>query len=333
MMDNELELQTLIEQLKQSSSEDVQAIIDEIILLLGGFLLGEELSERGIKQLGKQMASLYQSSKNIFDKANSALLQSGRETVELVGTVTKNQINAPSLAVPSTKVERYLSTPTPSFSGSAIDDVLSGFSQNQSKRIIDAIRLAQSQGKTNAQIMQILRGTKKHNYQDGLISASKRQADAITRTVVQDIAMQAKVEMFLKNPEIFGRKIKIVAVLDKRTSAKCRSLDGRIFDIKDNIRPPFHVRCRSSFISVKGGDPPKRASQDGVVENMTYYEWLKTKTAEFQDGVLGKTRGELFRSGKLSAEQFSRLQLDKNFRPLTLKQLQQNYPDLFGANK
>ena len=41
-----------------------------------------------------------------------------------------------------------------------------------------------------------------------------------------------------------------------------------------------------------------RAAYDGQVpENLTYGEWLKGKSAEFQDGVLGKTKGKLFRAG------------------------------------
>jgi len=34
-----------------------------------------------------------------------------------------------------------------------------------------------------------------------------------------------------------------------------------------------------------------------VPADMTYYEWLKTQPKEFQDDVLGKTRGKLFREG------------------------------------
>ena len=41
-----------------------------------------------------------------------------------------------------------------------------------------------------------------------------------------------------------------------------------------------------------------------VPAKTTYGEWLKTQSVEFQDDVLGKTRGKLFRSGKVSLSKF-----------------------------
>jgi hypothetical protein len=37
---------------------------------------------------------------------------------------------------------------------------------------------------------------------------------------------------------------------------------------------------------------------------MTYQEWLGKQSVEFQDDVLGKTRGRLFRKGDLSLDRF-----------------------------
>lgn len=331
MLDDELELQTMLEQLKSHHSSAIIASLLAINPLIRDFLLDGEISQLSPKKTAIKLKQLNKDMTKVFDVVKHQATNASRDTAQLTLSVMANK--APKATLPTIYVDDFLQMPTASFGGSAITDVLKNFDQTTRQKVLDVIRLAQFQGKTNTQIIALIRGTKQHLYQDGVLAISQRQADAIVHTVVQDIAMQAKVEMFLKNPEIYGSKIKIVAVLDKRTSAKCRSLDGRIFDIKDNIRPPFHVRCRSSFISLKGGDPPKRASMDGVVENMTYYEWLKTKSAEFQDGVLGKTRGELFRSGKITAKQFANLQLDRNFRPLSLDELRTQYPNLFGANK
>jgi hypothetical protein len=47
-----------------------------------------------------------------------------------------------------------------------------------------------------------------------------------------------------------------------------------------------------------------RASMDGQVPaKITYGEWLKSKPASFQDDVLGKAKGKLFRSG-MSIDRF-----------------------------
>ncbi len=64
--------------------------------------------------------------------------------------------------------------------------------------------------------------------------------------------------------------------------------------------------------------PSTRASMNGQVpEKMTYNEWLKGQSAEFQDDVLGKTKGQLFRDG-MSVDKFVDV---KSGREFTLKEL------------
>jgi hypothetical protein len=58
---------------------------------------------------------------------------------------------------------------------------------------------------------------------------------------------------------------------------------------------------------------------DGPVSaKRTYSGWLKDQSpAEFQDQMLGKERGKLFRSGKIKLDQF----VDLNYNPVSLEQL------------
>jgi len=115
----------------------------------------------------------------------------------------------------------------------------------------------------------------------------------------------------------------------------CRSLDHRIFKVGEGRRPPFHINCRSTFILVldpkyRGkGNTDKRASYEGVTDNKSYYEWLKTQPKTFQDDALGKTRAALFRDGGLSADDFAKLNLNKNFEPLTLDEMRAKNPTAF----
>ena len=66
-----------------------------------------------------------------------------------------------------------------------------------------------------------------------------------------------------------------------------------------------------------------------VSAGLSYYEWLKTQPASFQDAALGPVRAQLFRNGGLTSERFAALQLDKNFRPLSLDQLRELEPEMF----
>jgi hypothetical protein len=74
----------------------------------------------------------------------------------------------------------------------------------------------------------------------------------------------------------------------------------------------------------------ERSAENGPVDaNLTYYEWLKTQPAAFQDEALGKTRGQLMRDGGLSAERFGRLNLGRDFRPMTLDEMRKKEPAAF----
>lgn len=218
--------------------------------------------------------------------------------------------------------------------GKLITDLFKDFSAGEVERIVNNINLARYEGLTNAEISRMIRGTRKNGYTDGLLETTARNANTITRTTVQHSAMQVKREFSQQNSDIVVGE-KIIATLDGRTSAICRSYDQKVFKPNEGRRPPFHPNCRSTFILVLDpeyagkGEIKTRASVNGPTDNVSYYEWLKSQPVSFQDDVLGKTRGELFRSGGLSAKKFSELQLDKNFNPLTLQQMREREPQAF----
>lgn len=76
---------------------------------------------------------------------------------------------------------------------------------------------------------------------------------------------------------------KYVATLDRRTSQVCRSLDGKIFDLKDREvgvnAPPMHPRCRSTTVPYFGVTYGMRAARDKdgktiyVPASMKYQDW------------------------------------------------------------
>lgn len=79
------------------------------------------------------------------------------------------------------------------------------------------------------------------------------------------------------------------------------------------VYPPYHFNCRSSFeIVYDGYKPPKhRASEFGVTENVSYYEWLKGQDKAYIQSVLGKRNTEIFLSDGMSADKFKRLGFDR----------------------
>lgn len=62
-----------------------------------------------------------------------------------------------------------------------------------------------------------------------------------------------------------------------------------------------------------------------VAPRTTYADFLERQSPSFQDGVLGPTRGQLFREGGLTVDNF----VDNTGQSLTLEQLQAAYPGAF----
>jgi uncharacterized protein with gpF-like domain len=149
------------------------------------------------------------------------------------------------------------------------------------------------------------------------------------------------VEAYSNNSDIV-EKVEWVSTLDNRTSQLCRSMDGKVFAIGKGPRPPAHINCRSRTIPVLSSEfdyltegetrsarDPATGKTVRVDADLSYYEWLKKQPADYQKEILGATRYQLFEKSGMSATEFSRLQLDRAFRPLTIAQMRERNPIAF----
>lgn len=216
---------------------------------------------------------------------------------------------------------------------------LKDFTDRQIQAINSAINQGFVEGRTVSQITQDIRGTRAANFRDGAAGKINRANRAMVRTAVQNASSQAKQRIWNANKDlIIG--VEWVSTLDSRTTPQCRSLDGEIFPVDQGPRPPIHYGCRSTTAPVlseefdflgKGAKRPAKGA-DGAQQvgaSSTYYGWLKTQPASFQDKILGPNRGKLLRNGGLSAQEFADLQLNSNFQPLTLDEMRRVAPEAF----
>lgn len=122
------------------------------------------------------------------------------------------------------------------------------------------------------------------------MNTSKHNAGRLVMTEEAYFSSAAQKDCFY---DLDVEKYEIVATLDSYTSEICRSLDGKVFPMKDFepgvTAPPFHVWCRSTtvpYFDENFGQTGERAARgaDGktyyVPADMTYEEWKKT----FVDG-------------------------------------------------
>ena len=199
--------------------------------------------------------------------------------------------------------------------GSLLASFYETWTAKSRRRVEGAIRMGFAQGETTNQILQRVRGTRRNKYKDGIVQTVRREVNMMVRTALQHVANSARESVWDANRDIV-EQVEFLAVLDGRTSHLCRGLSGQRFDVD------FLDGAGQQFS--RGEDGVKRVSAD-----LTYYDWLKTQSAAFQDSVVGVSRGRLLRNGGITSKRFSELQLDKNFNPLTLEDMQRLEPLAF----
>ena len=224
----------------------------------------------------------------------------------------------------------------PLVGGALVDDLLSKIAESARQKVEYAIRDGISSGKTNQEIVQRIRGSKRLNYEDGLLTSTKSDIDRTVRTVRSHVANQTYLDTF---KQLGFEYVKLVATLDGRTSKLCASLDGTVWEINDPAKrvPPLHPNCRSILVPVeKDGqlvgerpfvmderrvkDIPKdeRSQLIGQLDaNTTFSEFFKKTDDFFQKEWLGPRRFKLYKEGKFDFDKF----FDPEGRLYTLDQL------------
>lgn len=229
------------------------------------------------------------------------------------------------------------------------------------KRFGDQMRHGVLRGETLDQLTARVRGTQARAFTDGVMPATKRQAEALVRTSVQAVANETRDQFYKANADIVNA-IQWIATLDSRTTHICMALSGKMWTteghkpIGHSLEYPgatAHWNCRSTQVAVlkkwedlvagqdeaeldeefrkqlaaQGFSPDEiakikrntRASMDGqVARDISFDEWLKSKPPEFQDQMLGKGKGRLFRDGKITLTDL----VDQRLRPLTIDELE-----------
>ena len=299
----------------------------EKVALAGGQYTTNNLKE--IRDLISQwFASLSTSIPEVFAVSAAALaVYEANYTARLYGGKIKKQ-NGNKLYSSAKK--------TPLVGGALVDDLLSKIAESARQKVEYAIRDGISSGKTNQEIIQRIRGTKRQNYGDGFLSTSKADIDRTVRTVRSHVANQAYQDSF---NQLGFEYVKLVATLDGRTSKLCASLDGTVWAINDPAKrvPPLHPNCRSILVPVdkdgllvgqrpfvmderKVKDIPKdeRDQLIGQIDaNTTFKAFFKKTDDFFQKEWLGPKRYKLYKEGKFDFDKF----FDPEGELYTLEQL------------
>ena len=336
--------QAILERLKSGEVKNFAVEIKKLETLIRRtlFELDDEFSKLPRRKLNNLLALLQKDQTTIFKGATTAFLQRSADIAAVYMSQELLDLNK-TIDVRGTKlddftkkdifkkvIERPLAT-----DGDLLEPWLDKFSERETARVSNAVRMGHSQGLTNQEMVQRLVGTKKANFKDGILQTTRRNASTVVRTSVQHVASSARQEVWEANQDIVKR-YQFLATLDRTTSKICRTLDNQEFDFGKGPIPPVHPNCRSTTIPIlddkfsflsKGRT---RSGEQGPVDAKTdYYDWLKKQDKQAQIDVLGEARAKLFKDGGLTAERFRKLQFDKNFAPLTIEEMRKIEPEAF----
>lgn len=266
------------------------------------------------------------------------------------------------LAFPSNTLLRSIVASAP-FEGKTLREWSSNVRRADLRRIEDQIKIGLVQGESGVQIARRVVGTTALRGANGVTQLARNDAATITRTATNAIANFGRREFFRSNRGLMTGEM-YVATLDGRTTAICRSLDGKIFEVTEGPIPPLHLNCRSLRVAtmdaqVLGRRPMKPTTERQLLREfsgarglrgvrsrsdlpvgtksafdkfarrrvreivgtvpakVSYQEWLRRQSVQFQNDVLGTTKARLFRRGELDLDKFVNRQGDE----LTLSQL------------
>lgn len=208
------------------------------------------------------------------------------------------------------------------FQGRLLREWLDGIEASRAASVRDAVRAGVVEGRTTAEIVRNIMGTRADKYADGILQKSRREIEAVVRSAVSSTAEAASDKAFEANSDIISH-VEWISTLDTRTSTTCRIRDrlpytlGTYLPIGHKIPwlagpGRIHWCCRSTKLPIlksasKLGfsDGATRASMDGQVPQSTNYaQWLARQSAARQDEILGPERGKLLRQEKLKLDDF-----------------------------
>ena len=311
-------LTSALAELLEVSNAKLPAIIDA----------GLDLGANDSKRMADLIASIASIRSELYASVHTNLVD---ELTEFAPVEAAYQIDMLQKSMP---VALNLSTPTVSqlsviatarpFEGRTLKKWVSDLDKSGLGLIRQQIKLGLVQGQPTREIISRIRGR---------MDIEAGQLSTLVRTAVNHTSNRVRKEVATGNESVI-KGIKIVATLDGRTSAICRSLDNKVFEPDTKKLPPFHMNCRSTFTYVTkswrelGIDadelpPGSRASMNGQVPgDMSYGDWLRKQDRKFVEGVLGKKKADLFLDGDLKIDRF----VNASGRELSLDELKKKNP-------
>jgi SPP1 gp7 family putative phage head morphogenesis protein len=344
LTDTLLRRQVMLLRLSEAEKAKFLPFLKDMDAELRKRLSGSPLTEFSRARLDKLLKLVDAALADIMSDFSASLLdtldQVAKDEAAFAGRAVTSVIDV-DFSIPAVSQIRaaVLGNPLSIKSGALLEPFIKGWTEGERDAVEGTIRRGVFEGRTNAQIVQSIRGTKAARYTDGLLETTARNARTIVHTAVQHVSAQARQATFEENADVV-KGVQWISTLDSHTCQTCRSLDKRIFPRDKGPRSPIHPFCRCTIVPYLGkkyatflnaGTRASSGDSGGaqVAASLDYYAWLKTQPKGFIEVALGPKRAKLFVEGGLSAERFAAMQLDRQWEPLTLEEMRKLEPIAF----
>lgn len=341
MLDNSMMIQILLERLKAGivDSEEMQrelrASVAKALANFSGQITSRSKLNAIIAELKRELSPVLTGySEYLLQSVLDIGVESSQLEVDSLSQIVTNEVSKPD----AEKVKKaILNVPLilTAWGGSLfLKKFISSWVNSSIQQVENQTVLAMA-AQSNIQVLQsTINGAAidKTQVSTSTISRITYNYRTIANTAIQHAHTCAAQEFYKENDDLIKEE-EFSAILDNKTSSTCRALSGNRYPVGAGPMPPLHPNCRSQRLPILNDKfanliitKPIGRSEWG---EESYYEWLSRQPAKRQDLILGPTRGKLFRDGGLSPERFAQLQLHKNFKPMTLKDMQKLAPKAF----
>ncbi len=251
-IDDQIKHRVALEKLKNSIAFDILKRFNLIYPQLSDILISLEEKNQSviIKEINKIIdKELKEIKKNIESTSVDIAKYEYQFQNALISTYTTKKV---SEKVISNELAKSLVFDN-LMAGELYEKTINRFGQSLKDEVEKSVRLGITNGMTAKQMSSQVKTN---------INIKRNQLDSITRTVTQSVVNSAN-EQSYKNNKI--KKYKYLAILDSRTTDRCKSLNNKIFEVGNGPIPPQHFNCRSFTIPI-----------DEEIEDKnydTYNEW------------------------------------------------------------
>lgn len=301
-----------VERLRARAVNDVLALVNPLGDVVANEVLASKLEQLNRRQLQTLLSRLDRTIRAGYGPINKLILQELQEFGAYEGEWNPEMLERTGLVIEpgvASDADIWAAVNAEPFEGRFLVGWLEGLTEGSAQRVREVVTQGYADGLSSAEVARQIR---KRN---GTWAISVRGANTMVRTAFSHTSTVARELTYDANPTI--RKEQHVSILDGRTTLQCQALSGRIFvrgsKASKRLQPPLHPACRSTRTPVTSSNAAAARGR------MTYQQWLSKQSAALQDDILGPTRGQLFRDGKMTVDRF----VNQTGETYTLAQLRQ----------